>query len=160
MKHDNADNVSPPENAQLLKTAAQFLDAETDAMDASTRSALAHARANAAEARRKQWLQMPWLIWGGAGVGAALAASLTALVILPAQNGTGTDAVVEKLLSAQAHVVENDTRGPDAYEESEINDDAFNETTFNEVALVDDADSAIADDLAFIAWLEENHDPS
>lgn len=149
-RDDDEGEFRRPEEQQLLKIAAQFLDAETDAMDVSTRSALARARATAAEARRKQWLQMPWLIWGGAGVGAALAASLTVLVILPQGSGTGTDATVANLLAAQEH----------AFDRKSFHESGFSDGSFNEVALVDDTEAAVADDLAFIAWLEENHDPS
>lgn len=167
MKHGNDDESIQPADAQLLKTAAQFLDAESDALDASTRAALARARSNAAEARRKQWLQMPWLIWGGAGVGAALAASLTVLVILPQGGGNGADATVADLLAAQERVFDKKSLAVNALNAGGFNQDGFSDAgalsdaeALNEVALVDDADTALADDLAFIAWLEENHDPS
>lgn len=117
------------------QAAARLLDAQAESLDAATLAALTRARHAAGEdARRRRQL------WGGAGLGVALAASLTALVVLPrsgidqgAPAGAGTPAVVAS---------------------------AFANDEFAEVALGDDSDTALADDLAFVAWLEENHDPS
>lgn len=140
-KHD--DN---PLNEDLRSKAARFLDAETAAMDTQTRDALRAARLHAAQTRRTPWLQL-----GGAGLGVALAASLTALVILPRMGSDGVGGAPQHLAQAvpdSAPFNAATARAGDAA------------ATATDATLLDDADSALADDLAFVAWLEENHDPS
>ena len=124
----------------LHRRAAAFLDAETEAQDAATRASLARARVAAGAARRRQWLGPRGMAWGGAGLGLALAASFTALVVLPnaGPQAPATDAALTALV---------DAHGNDAFD-----------AAFNDVASTSDADAALAEDLAFVAWLEENHD--
>lgn len=132
------DNASADDtlDGNLRRKAADFLDAQTAAIDAPTQGALLQARLRACEARRRQWAQTPWLAWGGTGVGVALAASITALVILPGNN-TGAAANADAALAGMLAV----------------------QSDFSEVALIEDEEAALADDLAFVAWLEETHEP-
>lgn len=138
-RQDDAAGSSHADQA-LLQTAAGFLDDETNALDRQTRMALADARARAAASRRRQWLA-----WGGGGMGLALAASLTAVVIMPRIGSDAIDSPGKPAALAQLKTLQ---------------DAAVNDGAMGDIALTDDTESALADDLAFVAWLEENHDPS
>ena len=102
-------------------------------LDAETAAIDSRTRVALADARVRAAAgrRANWLRWGGGGLGVALAASLAVFVVLP-RAGTGT-------------------AGNEAMTALLAGDDA---------ALASTEEAALADDLAFVAWLEENHDPS
>jgi hypothetical protein len=133
-------NNDDHDDSRQLRQAARWLDEQADAIDAPTEAALARARASAGDARQRQWLH--WQRWGGAGLGVALAASVTALLLLP-------------LSSSEVHApVSRDTALAATFAGMQPADAEH----FGDIALAEDNEVALAEDMAFIAWLEETHD--
>lgn len=131
-KSEHGDHAANADDSLHMQQAARRLDAEADALDAATLAALARARREASRRRHGA----SWFGWRSAGLGVALAAALTAVLVMPAGEPGRTppaDAALAQLAAIDAE-------------------------DFRELALTDDSESALAEDLAFIAWLEENHD--